>query len=1127
MSNESKPQEWFYLRNETWNGPFKTSGLKELVKKGLVDPSTLLRIGITGVPIRARQVKSLFPNYQGAEQPVTSSIKNKGILNNAALIVGAILITSLIILFKSNGNVPWISLGEGISSIEKEMVLIPSGKFKIGSPKSEKDRSEDETQHEVTLTKSFYVGKYEVTQGQWEGVMGNNPSKNKGVKLPVTNVSWEDCQEFIKKLNAKTKGGYRLPTEAEWEYACRAGTTTAHSFGDSLTKSDANILDLDDLREPPEIKPVGSYKPNAFGLYDMHGNVYEWCEDWYGDYPKGEVTDPKGPGAGKDRVLRGGGHGSSASLVRSSRRSGEPPTFSLGLGFGFRLARTADVKAAANVPRISLVEGTAGNVPRISLAEGIASIEKEMALIPSGKFMMGDRDDSHEVTLTKSYYMGKYEVTQEQWEAVMGNNPSEEKGKKLPVTDVSWNDCQEFIKKLNAKTDGGYRLPTEAEWEYACRAGTTTAYSFGDKITPKDANYYDSKIDEPVAVGSYKPNAFGLYDMHGNVWEWCEDWKADYPAGAVMDPKGPATGKYRVLRGGSYVNNLESFDRSSLRFNNFTPTDRFLALGFRLARTADLKAAFVPPAPKQDPKVVMPATVNLLVSPFNETKAKEAQKEIANILQKEVEEKVDLGKSIKLDLVLIPAGKFKMGDQGKDHEVTLTKSFYMGKYEVTQRQWEGVMGNNPSTRTGANLPVTDVSWVDCQEFIKTLNAKTNGVYRLPTEAEWEYACRAGTTTAYAFGESLTRSDANIGGDSIKDVESYKPNAFGIYNMHGNVWEWCNDWHEDYPAGAVTDPKGPATGQRRVLRGGSFFNFESKARSSLRDFGTPTGHNTGFRLARTADLKAAFVPPAPKPDPAENTPATVNLLVASFTEAKAKEVQKLVAKSLQKEVEEKVDLGKGVKLDLVLIPAGKFVMGSPESENGRKSDETRHEVTLTKPFYICKYETTQEQYESVMGSNPSSTKGAKLPVTNVSWEDCQEFVNKLNASTKGGYRLPTEAEWEFACRAATSMVYSYGDSLVKSDANIDVDSIKAVGSYKANAFGLYDMHGNVWEWCEGWYGDYPVGEVTDPKGAAAGTHRVLRGGSFHDIVSAARSSNRNSDTPSNRFYSVGFRLARTP
>jgi formylglycine-generating enzyme required for sulfatase activity len=112
------------------------------------------------------------------------------------------------------------------------------------------------------------MGKYEVTQEQWEGVrvMGGNPSLNKGAKLPVTNVSWNDCQEFIKKLNAKTKGGYRLPTEAEWEYACRAGTTTAYSFGDRLTESDANINGED-------IKAVGSYKANAFGLYDTHGNV--------------------------------------------------------------------------------------------------------------------------------------------------------------------------------------------------------------------------------------------------------------------------------------------------------------------------------------------------------------------------------------------------------------------------------------------------------------------------------------------------------------------------------------------------------------------------------------------------------------------------------------------------------------------------------------------------------------------------------------------------------------------------------------------------------------------------------------------------------------------------------------
>jgi formylglycine-generating enzyme required for sulfatase activity len=164
----------------------------------------------------------------------------------------------------------------------------------------------------------------------------------------------------------------------------------------------------------------------------------------------------------------------------------------------------------------------------------------------------------------------------------MGKNPSDIKGAKLPVTNVSWLDCKEFIKKLNAKTNGGYRLPTESEWEYACRAGTTTAFSFGDAITPKDANYGDSKIGKPVRVGSYKPNAFGLYDMHGNVDEWCEDWLGDYPF-AVTDPRGPETGSDRVLRSGRFNDN-ESYTRSSSRFDG-TPNNGDQNNGFRLART--------------------------------------------------------------------------------------------------------------------------------------------------------------------------------------------------------------------------------------------------------------------------------------------------------------------------------------------------------------------------------------------------------------------------------------------------------------------------------------------------------------------------------------------------------------
>ena len=250
---------------------------------------------------------------------------------------------------------------------------------------------------------------------------------------------------------------------------------------------------------------------------------------------------------------------------------------------------------------------------------------------------------------------------------------------------------------------------------------------------------------------------------------------------------------------------------------------------------------------------------------------------------------IDFGEGVKLEMVYVPAGKFKMGftekeladfkvefqeelkkelkkelgkedldfvdliisKQGKQHEVTLTKPFYMGKHEITQEQWEAVMGKNPSTTKEAKLPVTDVSWNDCQEFIKKLNAKTDGGYRLPTEAEFEYACRAGTTTAYSFGDSLTKTDANIDGLSISAVGSYKPNAFGLYDMHGNVFEWCEDWILDYPAGAVTDPKGPATGTYRVVRGGSFSSYVSSARSSSRNDGPPTNRDdySGFRLAR--------------------------------------------------------------------------------------------------------------------------------------------------------------------------------------------------------------------------------------------------------------------------------------
>ncbi len=226
-----------------------------------------------------------------------------------------------------------------------EFVYIPPGSFEMGSPSNEPERFDNEKQHQVTLTNGFYMQTTEVTQGQWESVMGSNPSyfKNCGRNCPVEQVSWEDVQEFVRKLNGRDgKNSYRLPTEAEWEYAARAGTTTPFAFGDCLSTGQANYdgnnpmpgCSKGEYRQTTV--PADSFSPNKWGLYNMHGNVWEWCQDWYGDYPSGSVTDPKGPGSSSARVFRGGSWGSLAGYCRSALRNYRVPSNRHG-HVGFRL----------------------------------------------------------------------------------------------------------------------------------------------------------------------------------------------------------------------------------------------------------------------------------------------------------------------------------------------------------------------------------------------------------------------------------------------------------------------------------------------------------------------------------------------------------------------------------------------------------------------------------------------------------------------------------------------------------------------------------------------------------------------------------------------------------------------
>jgi len=225
------------------------------------------------------------------------------------------------------------------NGIGMKFVLIPAGTFMMGSPGAEVGHEDDEVQHKVIITRAFYLQTTPVTQGQWERFMGNNPSRFKdgGDKWPVEKISWYEAQQFIEELNEmEGTDKYRFPTEAEWEYACRAGSSERFCFGDDEGKLGEYAWYKGNSDK--KTHPVGQKKPNAWGLYDMHGNVWEWCQDCYGDYPAGPVTDPTGPSSGEFRVSRGGSWFDNAADIRSAHRGWGWPDNRVN-NLGFRLAR--------------------------------------------------------------------------------------------------------------------------------------------------------------------------------------------------------------------------------------------------------------------------------------------------------------------------------------------------------------------------------------------------------------------------------------------------------------------------------------------------------------------------------------------------------------------------------------------------------------------------------------------------------------------------------------------------------------------------------------------------------------------------------------------------------------------
>jgi formylglycine-generating enzyme required for sulfatase activity len=310
------------------------------------------------------------------------------------------------------------------------------------------------------------------------------------------------------------------------------------------------------------------------------------------------------------------------------------------------------------------------------------------------------------------------------------------------------------------------------------------------------------------------------------------------------------------------------------------------------------------------------------------------------------------------------------------------------------------------------------------------------------------------------------------------------------------------------------------------------------------FGVKTPPTSG-RFATGADVNRDAVEQPGRGHPAPTVPATVG---AGFprplsldctgpdgvSASDLRKSQTAWAQHLGRNVEETVEIANGVTITFVLVPPGKFLMGSPDDEMDRKTDETLHTVTLTKPFDLGKYEVTQAQYAALTRKNPSCFKGLDRPVEQVTWEDAREYANELTEkrSDKHRYRLPTEAEWEYCCRGGrpSSLPFGIGDGrfLSSRDANFNnvLKETCKVGSYAANALGLHDMLGNVWEWCADYRGPYADEDVTNPTGTTEGSGRVDRGGGWIDSARSLRSADRSWSVPGHRSNGLGFRLARS-
>lgn len=749
------------------------------------------------------------------------------------------------------------------NSIGMQFCVIPPGTFPMGW----EDREGEDGPREVTHSQPYFIGRYEVTQGEWERVMGplRQQRKERGDRLPMNGINHAEAAEFCRKLTrldreaGKLPDGYeyRLPTDAELEYACRAGTLTLTYFGDKLSSTQANF----DGREPlnkgekgpflNRLAEVGSYPGNAWGLHDTYGSLYEWCFDWYRARVKGGVDPvqllpaPDRPVA--KRVKRGGAWKYAGRYCRSANRYYDVPENRSSV-VGFRPVLSKLHLDAFH----QLTDARYADYLQTWTRDGTNKRiwHKRDFKTRNDFVMLGPIDslpgENYAIPVTdKSYNTWAHSCLTDGRILVQSSPPDHEPGYFLMTPNKGGTPMYERI-RCDLATKGvldRIRLsPSETKVCFEFKMG------FDDDV-PGRALYVADFDAKQLAITGARPFA----NEDGKpVWFAWPRWSKDESA-IVYQADGKLY-QYDLVEGATTLAGTDFI-------TSVAPPSVFKGV------SEGSEARIVPPVrsltsretnANESPSEVTtkntdgsaePQRVQMTDSPLTADQAQAAQKAWAEHIGFEA----TFENSIGMQFRVIPSGTFRMNSrrtaegQKGPVDVTLSRAFLIGRFEVTQGQWERVMEpieKKLDAGAGDRFPMYFVTHAEAIEFCRKLTRLERKAgrlpdgyeYRLPTAAEWVFACRAGTLTRYYSGESMNSRLANYDGsqpyrDTEKgpflgrtaEVGSYPANAWGLYDMLGNVTEWCLDWYHHEVDGGV-DPvqlkPSPIKIPGRVIRGGA-------------------------------------------------------------------------------------------------------------------------------------------------------------------------------------------------------------------------------------------------------------------------------------------------------------------